>query len=224
MIILCQNKRIYCLPIYQMTSNNSNPPGFLTEQQDPIFGLPHYLYYGQNARVEDLNNRIYERNLSDSPLEANFDPRSTPTKYSRLPIVNLRNSAITPVNISTEPIRASPVYQTESNFSPANRNAPFSGFQSNVDKETILRNQTFALQRGLGQDVYVPSSQSDLYKTVIVSRPSVQPYPKLFEQYAFNQELNQNVANFPQIGKDRFSNNTRTQLRGLYMEGFYNKE
>ena len=40
--------------------------------------------------------------------------------------------------------------------------APFSGFVENVDVESVLRNQIFALQKN-DQAVYVPSSKSDLY-------------------------------------------------------------
>ena len=81
-----------------------------------------------------------------------------------------------------------------------------------IDIETTLRNQTFAKQRGLGQDMYVPSSESDLYKVSVVSRPSEQPHMGLFSQNTFSNRAHPNVENTT-IGKDKFFNHTRTQLR-----------
>ena len=95
---------------------------------------------------------------------------------------------------------------------PGNASGPVSGYSSNVGVETMLRNQHFALQRGADQGVYVPSSNSTLYKTTVVSRPSEQPYPMLFKQEIFSQAPHPNVQNTT-IGTDRFFNHTRTQLR-----------
>ena len=60
-------------------------------------GVPEYLYYGQNERVDELNNRIKERQFPDSPLEPMINPRSVPTKYSLFPIINRRKSMNEPV-------------------------------------------------------------------------------------------------------------------------------
>ena len=46
-----------------------------TNQQDKIFGLPEYLLYQYNERVEELNSRIGSRQFPDSSLQPNFDPR-----------------------------------------------------------------------------------------------------------------------------------------------------
>ena len=65
--------------------------------QSTILGLPQYLYYGQNERVDELNDRIATRHFSDSPLQPNFDPRSVPTKYAHFPIINRRTLLKEPV-------------------------------------------------------------------------------------------------------------------------------
>lgn len=185
----------------------------MIEKETPIYGVPTYLYYGQNERVEELNTRILDRFHPDpirgqtNSLEVNYSPRSVPTKYARFPIIERRTKA----NVG---IGQLPNYQIETQFNPGYRGA-VSGYQSNVDKETILRNQVFALQRDIGQSTFIPSSNSDLYKTYIVSRPSQQPYPRLFEDYKFSQINEHNVANCPEIGGDRFFNATRNQLRGI---------
>jgi hypothetical protein len=170
-----------------------------------IYGLPTHLYYGQNARVDELNNRIGTRQFPDAPLEPNYDPRPIPTKYSYFPIVNRR----TP---SHEPIIQHRAFHTANNFTPSTRASPFSGYASNLDVENSLRNQNFAHQpRGI-MNHYIPSSDSDLYKVTVISRPSDQPHPGLFSQKSFNGDIHPNLAD-NQIGKEQFFNHTRTQLR-----------
>jgi hypothetical protein len=178
-----------------------------------LTGLPQYLYLGQNERVEELNERILDRFHPDSlpnqvnSLEPNFSPRSVPTKYSLFPIIERRKQSIVP-------IQTLPNYSVETQFNPGYR-GPVSGYMSNVDKETILRNQNFALQADIAQSTFIPSSQSDLYKTTIVSRPSTQPYPRLFENYKFDQKPHPIVSAYPEIGANLFFNGTRNQLRGI---------
>jgi hypothetical protein len=103
-------------------------------------------------------------------------------------------------------------HMVESNFNPGNARAPPSGYVVNVDNESILRNQTFALNHGADQSVYIPSSNSDLYKTTVVSRPSHQPHPQLFQRPQFSSHIHPNLID-NSIGQDRFYNHTRTQLR-----------
>jgi hypothetical protein len=161
--------------------------------------------YKEDTHVNKLNSRLSDRQFGDSPLEPNFDMRPVPTKYSVFPIINRRK----PVHEEKlEYIN----YNQSVNFSPVMSNGPVSGYMSNVDTETILRNQPFALQRGIGQDVYVPSSNSDLYKVTVVSRPSEQPHLGLFEPTVFSNRPHPNVEHST-IGKEQFFNHTRTQLR-----------
>ena len=77
----------------------------------------------------------------------------------------------------------------------------------------VLRNQFFSIQKGADQSVYVPSSNSDLYKVTmpISTQNEVQPFPSLFKQNTFDQ--NKRFSQDIQIGNDVFYNNTRTQLR-----------
>jgi hypothetical protein len=173
-----------------------------------LYGTVEGVHYGQNERVDELNTRIGSRQFPDSPLEPNYDPRSIPTKYSLFPVVNRRAPA-------TKPILPYVEYNVTANFNPGSHRAPPSGFLTNVDTETILRNQTFALQRGADQSVYVPSSQSELYKVrlPIPSQSEPQPHPDLFQQYQFDPFLHPNAQD-PNIGRDKFFNHTRTQLRG----------
>jgi len=172
-----------------------------------IFGLPNYLYQGQHDRTDELNFRILERDVSDKPLEPNFSPRPVLSRYSRFPMIDARMPA-------NEPITPKYDYSLSNNFTPpVMKIAPVSGYINNVQEESHLRNQIYPLSKGNDAHTYVPSSNSDLYKVVIPSSMSVQPYPGLFEQSQFSQELHPNIRNQSTIGANTFNNNTRTQLR-----------
>lgn len=180
----------------------------MMNQEARINGLPEYLYRGQYARTDELNARILERNEPESPLPPNFAPRPVLSKYARFPMLDSRTKA-------TVPITPNENYSLTSNFTPpVMKTGPVSGIINNINTESELRNMNYALQKGAGQDVYVPSSDSDLYKVTISSKPSVQPFPGLFTQQQFCQNIHANIADAPHIGGDIFRNNTRTQLRG----------
>ena len=168
-----------------------------------IYGLHEGVSYGQHERVDELNTRIKSRQFPDSPLEPNFDPRAIPTKYSLFPIINRR----APLH---EPVIPYITYNSAINFNPGNSRAPTSGHS--IDVETVLRNQTFGLQRRADQHVYIPSSTSELYNVQVVSRPGEQTHPLLFDRQIFSPTIHPNNMNVD-IGKDRFFNHTRTQLR-----------
>ena len=104
-------------------------------------------------------------------------------------------------------------YNMKINFNPGTQNGPISGYINNIDTETVLRNQTIALQRS-DQAVYIPSSTSDLYNVTVISKPTEQTHPLLFEKPAFDNTLHPNVAN-SNIGRDKLFNHTRTQLRNM---------
>ena len=117
---------------------------------------------------------------------------------------------------ATVPIQPNYNYSIESNFTPpVMKVGPVSGIINNIPLESELRNQTYALHKGNDNAVYVPSTGSDLYKVYIPSSPSEQPHPELFHQPTFSQLTHPNIQNNPQVGNDRFHNNTRTQLKTL---------
>jgi hypothetical protein len=172
------------------------------QESDKIMGIPEGIYYGQFDRVNELNDRLGNRHFPDVALQPNFDPRPVSTKYTFTP------SYPKP----SVPIQRNIDHVVELNFNPGSSRAPPQGFLNNIDKETILRNQVFALQHGADRGVYVPSSNSDLYKITVVSTPGEpQPYPNLFSKPQF--VVTKNPLEGTQIGKNVFFNHTRTQLR-----------
>lgn len=176
----------------------------LTDSQK-IVGLHEGIAYGQFERTDELNARMQNRHFPDVGLAPNYDPRPVPTKYSHFPIADRRAHP----NVA---IRPQLDHVVELNFNPGTSRGPSATYFANVDKETVLRNQAFAVQHGADQGVYVPSSQSDLYNVTVVSRPGeLQPFPKLFEAPQFASIPHPNTVE--SIGRDVFANHTRTQLR-----------
>jgi hypothetical protein len=152
-------------------------------------GIVQGFYSGQQDRVDELNTRIQSRFVPDIESRPNYDIRPVSTKYSHFPIIDRKKP--------TEYLG-----KEKANLAP---------FIRNIDTETILRNQTVALQNGIGQSVYVPSSNSDLYNTTVISRLSEQPFPDLFVKPTFSTNIHP-IAN-QNIGKSELFNFTRTQLR-----------
>ena len=191
-------------------------------QPTGIVGIPEGISYGQNERVDELNTRIFGRFHPDRQLQPNFSINSVQTKYAHFPVIDRRVPANTSINVNPTG------YATGEFFvPPIGARGPVAGFLDQVNTESVLRNQCFALQRGADQAVYVPSSNSDMYRVSVspttsgfsaddIARNS---HPELFYRHTFDQAPNPNVANAPGIGRDIFMNNTRTQLRNIVNQG-----
>ena len=160
-----------------------------------------------NMQIVDISNeRLFNRNLSSQPLQPYLSVRPVMTKYSIMPIVDPR----APINVKLE---QQPTYNSYTNFNPGNTMSPWSGFASNINLESELRNQVYALQN-CSQSVYIPSSDSDLYHFQF--KPTEhkqvhQPFPDLFKKELYS-DFNPNNEN---IAKGTFYNHTRQQLKGL---------
>ena len=173
-----------------------------------IYGVPKGLMVGQNERVDELNNRINQRQFPDKPLAPNFSSIPVMTKYARFPTGLKNQTANVPINnYNTHDVRT--------NFNPGTHKAPPSGFMHNVDVETVLRNQHIALQKGANQSVYVPDSTSDLYNVKIDTKPGLMPHPRLFSHIQIEPNWRQSNVENSAVGKDLFHNSTRTQLRSV---------
>ena len=159
-----------------------------------------------SIRTEELNERVSSRNIPSNALQPQFDIRPLSTKYSMMPIFDRRP-------IPTVSINVLPTYNISNTFNPGNAHAaPWAGFATNVNDESRLRNQFFALQRGAAQSTYIPSRYSDMYEVSVPSNDNVmQPFPSLFEKEQFDQ--------FNPAPKDNginlFNNFTRYQIKEL---------
>jgi len=154
---------------------------------------------------QETNTRIYQRNLPSQLLQSYIDVRPVSTKYSLLPIVDPRAKP-------TVPYIAQPDFHIATTFNPGDRPSPWSGFSPNINIESELRNQVFALQR-CNQAVYIPATLSDLYdnKTIPQNNQIQQPFPGLFQTERFS-DFNPNPEN---VGQHIFLNNTRMEFRDI---------
>lgn len=154
-------------------------------------------------KIQEIQNeKIYNRNIPSKPLQPYLDVRPVMTKYSYLPIVDPRSK----INVKFQQL---PTFNTQTVFNPGNTKSPWSGFASNVNTESDLRNQIYALQK-CSQSVYVPSSNSDLYSYSFRPKNIPTTHGLLFKQESFcpfDPNPNPNA-----IGSALFMNSTRTQL------------
>jgi hypothetical protein len=171
--------------------------------RDKMYGVVNGVYYCNNNRVEDLNNRLFQRNLPSTTLQPQFDLRPVSSKYALMPIYDRRP-------VAKEQIIKQPNYNIESTFNPGNAMAPWSGFAQQVNDESRLRRQFFALQN-CEQPDYVPSTTSDMYVNHVVGDSVTQPFPSLFSNPSFDK-FDPNICN---IGNKLFDNCTRVQIKNL---------
>jgi hypothetical protein len=165
-----------------------------------------YIDQPTSQRQKTVYLRSYERNIHSQPLQPYLDARPVLTKYSILPIVDPRKS------IST-PLIQQATYNPEKMFNPGNDFGPWSGYASNINHESELRNQIFALQ-SCSQAAYIPSSKSNLYQVNWQNTPiGIQPFPTLFKNEQFCP-INPN-PNPEKIGFALFNNATRQQTKDL---------
>ena len=159
-----------------------------------------------NSQIhKETNTRIYDRNIPSQMLQPYLDVRPVMTKYSYFPIVDPRKQT----NI---PLQQMPTYNVHKVFNPGNTTSPWSGFASNINKESELRNQIYALQK-CSQSVYVPNSNSDLYDYKFKTQKQPIPHELLFQNESFsgfNPNPDPSV-----VGSSMFMNSTRTQVRDM---------
>ncbi len=168
-----------------------------------MFGVVNGCYSCKYNQVDENNERIADRNIPSASLRPEYSIRPVSTKYSLLPILDQRAKV-------TVPLHDYQNYNVNTIFNPGNAQAPWAGFANNINTESTLRNQFFALQN-CEQSEYVPSSNSDLYQTQIDYKPVKQTHPLLFEKQDFEQ-FNPNVHN---LGTEFFNNSTRNQLKNI---------
>ena len=159
-----------------------------------------------SQRTQSINDRTYQRNIPSQPLQPYFETRPVNTKYSVFPIIDMKKAS----NVS---VKQYPIFNVNQTFNPGSSNGPWSGFSSNVNTESILRNQIYGLQ-SCSQAVYVPQSKSDLYEVHWQPNNSLQqPFPNLFKNEKFDL-VNPN-PNPDLIGFSLFNNSTRQQNKDL---------
>lgn len=167
-----------------------------------MFGVVNKLYLSNQERSRELNDRITVRNVPSAPLQPQYSMRPVLSKYSIMPILDQR---ATP----TVAMGEYPRFNPETTFNPGNAQAPWSGFSSNINTESTLRNQfcTSKLRTSRICAVFkkrpLQCARSENYVK--------QPFPDLFnrQQFCPHNPNEHNIAN------KFFNNSTRTDVKNL---------
>lgn len=183
------------------------------------------------SHVDVMNSRIEPRWYPDAPLDAWFTPVGCSTRQTHF----LKSDssarfdagrggdtesgrATTPYGLGISAIGMGKVYSPYETFTPpiGPKAGPWSGFAVNVNLESELRHQYNALQKS-DQSVYVPSSQSQLYRGMdaVGYDGGNQPHPLLFSRMNEVATLREVPGGNQRIGNMFFQNSTRTQLKNL---------
>lgn len=169
-----------------------------------MFGVPKNLIICNNGRLDEINQRIEARNIPSQPLKPNFSFRPQLSKYNYMPIVNDSLDSTTKLKQYTN-------YETKNIFNPGT-SAPWYGFANNINTESTLRNQFFALQQS-NQAVYVPGSNSSLYTNYNVNPNPVTP---LQTQLIFHEpQYSSFNPNDCDLEHTLWQNNTRVAVKNM---------
>ena len=171
--------------------------------------IHNYIDQSTSQRQQIVSLRSYERNIPSNSLQSYLDARPVMTKYTILPIVDSRKQIDTPLIQQA-------TFNPDKMYNPGNDNGPWSGYASNINHESELRNQLFALQN-CSQASFIPSSKSSLYNVNWQNdNNQAQPFPNLFQTEQFCP-INPN-PDPAHIGYAIFNNATRQQTRNLTKE------
>ena len=149
----------------------------------------------------ELNKKIYQRNIPDNPLQPDLNIYPVQTKMVKMMISDGRKTD----NVNVANIKQYNIHDVNTNFNPGTSIAPWNGYVKNIDTETYLRNPVCNLDIN---NVYVPDSNSDLYtETVKNNNLGIDKHNLLFHQEMFDNTNNKHVNK--QTNKLLFGNNTR---------------
>ena len=174
-----------------------------------MINLPNNVKICNLDNQEELNRRLFNRNIPSADLAPNFSFRPTSTKYQLCPT----NQDLDKSNI---PLRNYQTFETNKVFYPGTHRAPVMGYLNNVNTESYLRNQFFALQE-CPQAAWVADSTSELYTYNVDAniKPDnvLNQFPYLFKRYTLGQH-NPNPCGLS-MGNKLLYNHTRNQLKDL---------
>jgi hypothetical protein len=146
----------------------------------------------------ELNLRLNKRYFPDTGLKPVFDVRPVSTKYSHFQLMEERAAP-------KEQLLNYKEYNPHQTFTPSDRKGPSEYFFNNIDVESTLRNQFFALTKS-DQSQYMPDFNSNLYNTH--SLPQYNKVNTPVENIHFNPDR-------CNLAPNSFHNHTRNNLKNL---------
>lgn len=131
--------------------------------------------YQDDERNDQLNRRLYKRNVPGQAMNMSTDPRPQSTKYTFLPSIS---------NESPLP-NLYPLYDANIHYNPGTK-SPFSGYAMNVDNESKIQNIFMPNQKFAPQSYYIPSSTSELYQPHSFVNQSTNKHTLLQQELSFD--------------------------------------
>jgi len=158
-------------------------------------------YYLTNFDNQNsINNRIFDNNLINQEyvIEHKLPFRPTPTKYVKMPMVDIKNEVKEFPKIDAS---------RKTSYISYPQNGTFNSYMSNIQDESELRNQFNKLSKNDFKS-YVPSSNSDLYRDQQFNKNvNLNNHNLLFVEPE-HSPINRNKFN---LEDELFNNHTRQQ-------------
>jgi hypothetical protein len=161
-----------------------------------------------NYIQQTINDRIYSRNVPSADLEPYLSDRPLNTKYVNLNDINTRQKQLTIQKSQHTVGHEYNTYNINTVFSPGNSSGPWSGFSSNIDTESILRDQEHRIPC---KPTYLPNYKtSDLYTIRGPYSPqNIKEFPYLPASINQPNELKSKEENIQKIPSNTFNTHTR---------------
>jgi hypothetical protein len=172
-----------------------------------------YTHFNNLEEQVEMNHRIYTHTLPSltdvarhNAMEPAYSMRATTT----------RQTLLQPTVQTKFPLVPRHVYKSYAQASvPAvvgMTGGPYSGYSTQVDTETVLRNQVMPLRRS-DDKVYIPSTHSDLYQTnqAVESNRRAEVQTRQFSGLFTEPTFRKHNPNVLGGGGDVFANHTRQQ-------------
>ena len=171
-----------------------------------LYGQPHFIsnvIIQNEERVDELNDRIFSRNIGTHNPIMSFDPRSQTTSNTIFPGMN----PLRPTE-DNNCLKQSQYFNTHKHFLPGDKQ-PYSGFASQVRSENEL-----ILNPSNCDRAFIPNSNSDLFQEdhTLSTKVDISTHPLLNRTFVF-QPRNMNPFN---LGSQQFIQaSTRTDVRNI---------
>lgn len=170
--------------------------------------------------VEDLNTRIYSRNVPSIPVEQDLRSRPIQTRQVLFP------TSLSPPNIDAHktPMGVSGhKYHSKKSFFPG-QSGPYASFAVNVDDESLIRSQFSQYKKYGNATEFIPSSDSSMFKGAVFGEKTYMNVPSkhtdLFRSHVpdVNYQPNERSAVKCRVPEKKlapitFNNHTRQNLK-----------
>lgn len=189
-----------------------NQPFHITQfsiTSPPINTMNPSFVENNHWRLDELNERLISRIYPDFMIPSLISSRPSETRQTIL-----GNSTDPRVDMKVRDIIHYPIQNSSIRDNFISTKGDPIWFLHNIDTETKLKNQCFALQTDCPQATYIPDSSSELYKIQLPpnSHPVQQPFPYLFHKQQFQENQRTPITPIADTRNNYIMNTPNTNL------------